>query len=305
MNETSPIWLLGAPFSGSAWVAGCLHQHPQLYALPQLDLLLADTIGDALKVFELGQGTHGQGLRRAVAWLMYQRQDDQGIRLANAWLAERAEWSCKQLIELFAQSVAPRRLVIPDDDAALRPVAYLRIQAISPQPQILHLTRHPWSQGVLLHQWSREHVFIPLDYKDHSFIPPQVEPQLPWFAANQNLLNWRAQWPATQSAQLRSEDFENHSHEAAVRLCQWLDIQNDPAVLEAMRDPRDWVFAQPGPTLAPAGLDAEAQARFSDRTLALAEQQRLDAALPWRADGQGFADATLALADTLGYAQRV
>ena len=131
MNETSPIWLLGAPFSGSAWVAGCLHQHPQLYALPQLDLLLADTIGDALKVFELGQGTHGQGLRRAVAWLMYQRQDDQGIRLANAWLAERAEWSCKQLIELFAQTVAPRRLVIPDDDAALAPRTVAKLLVIN------------------------------------------------------------------------------------------------------------------------------------------------------------------------------
>lgn len=304
MNLSSPIWLLSAPFSGSAWTAGCLHQHPQLFALPQLDLLLADTVGDALKVFELGQGTHGQGLRRAVAYLIFERQDDRGITQANNWLTQRADWTCKRLIEELAQAVAPRRLVIPDDDAALRPVAYKRLVEISPTPTLLHLTRHPWSHGVLLHQWSREHVFIPLDYKDHSFIPPLVEPQLPWFAANQNLMTWRRQWPERQSLQLRSEDVESGESHVWQTLCQWLDIDSSTDIAQAMSHPQNWLFAHPGPTLAPAGLDAEAQTKFSGKTLALADQLRLDAVLPWRTDGQGFDAQVLELAGQLGYAQR-
>lgn len=304
MNTPSPIWLLGAPFSGHAWAAGCLHQHPQLYALPQLDVLLADTIGDALKVFQLSQGTHGHGLRRAIAWLLYERNDNRGISQADAWLEQHADWSCAQLIEHLAEIVAPRRLVIPDDDAALRPLAWRRIRSIDATPMLLHLSRHPFSQGALLHQWSNEHVFVPLDYKDHSFIPPQTEPQLPWFAANRNLLNWRAQLPPAQSLQLRSEALESDESTAWSALCQWLNIEQSHAIEQAMLNPLSWPFAQPGPSLAPAGLDAEAHAKFSTETLAQAGSPRLDGALPWRTDGQGFNPQVRALAEELGYAQR-
>lgn len=304
MSTPSPIWLLSAPFSGSAWAAGCLHQHPQLFALPQLDLLLADTVGDALKVFELSQGTHGQGLRRTIAALQFDRHDNRGINQANTWLAEHADWTCAQLLEHLARIVAPRRLVIPDDDAALRAIAWRRIHKISATPMLLHLTRHPWSQGTLLYQWASEHVFVPLDYKDHSFIPPQTEPQLPWFAANRNLLNWRAQMPAKQSLQMRSEDVENNHPAIWSGLCAWLNIEHSSAIEHAMFNPASWPFAQPGPSLAPAGLGAEAHAKFSHETLNAAEQMRLDGALPWRADGQGFNPEVRALAEQFGYAQR-
>ena len=304
MSAPSPIWLLSAPFSGNAWAAGCLHQHPQLFALPQLDMLLADTVGDALKVFELSQGTHGHGLRRTIAWLLFEGNDNRAIGQADSWLARHAQWSCGQLIDYLAELVAPCRLIIPDDDAALRPIAWRRLRTISSTPVMVHLTRHPWSQGTLLHQWSCEHVFVPLDYRDHSFIPPQTEPQLPWFAANNNLLNWRKQLSPEQSLLLHSEDIESDDAGVWSRLCEWLKIEHSGAIEQAMCTPASWPFAQPGPSLAPAGLDAEGHAKFSRATLKQAEQTRLDGPLPWRADGQAFAPEVRALAQQLGYAQR-
>lgn len=302
MAETpAPIFILAAPFSGASWLAGVLGQHPQLYALPQIFPLMADSVGELLEVFGLSQLGHGDGLRRAIAELECGGQNDAQIAAADHWLDARRDWPVAQLLAALAAAAAPRRLVIPDAEAPLRPQELRRLAAAVPDARWLHLTRHPWTQGCRFGAWLAERLFVPVDFRDHAVQPPVPEPQLPWLRANRNLDLARAALLPGQGRRLASEDFEQDFDAAIAALCDGLALPHDAWLRAAMARPEDWRFAAPGPASAPGGLEAEVWAEFAPSVEALAESPQLQGSLPWRHDGTLFAPEILALADSYGY----
>ncbi len=302
MNTSpEPLWLLAAPFSGVAWLAASLGRHPDFFVTPELDLLLADNIADALSIFSIGQGTQGHGLLRAVAWLEFQRDDDAGIRLAQKWLQARRGWSTPEMLNYLAAAVAPRRLVIPERDATLRPIALARLQAALPQSKVLHLVRHPWEQGVLLHAWAMERLYVSVDFKDFAQNPPQLEPQLPWLRANKNIAALARRLPGSQYFCVQAEQVENDPGTAFAAICAWLGVPLSAQALAAMQRPEEWRFSQLGPDLAPGGLEPEAFEQWSSKTLRLASAGSLDKPLPWRVDGDSFSPQVRDVARQAGY----
>lgn len=300
IEAPQPLWILSAPFSGLSWATATLGRHPDLFATPELDLLLADSVGDLLDIFAISQGTQGHGLLRLLAWLEFQRQDDVGIQLAQSWLEERRDWSSTRLLQSLREAVYPRRLVVPERDATLRPMALLRLQRALPELRVLHLTRHPWEQGVLLHAWAMEHLYVSIDFRDFAQNPPQIDPQLPWLRANENIEHFCERLHHSQYQRLRAEQLEGDSDASLRALCEWLDLPADAAALAAMQQPQLWRFSQPGPDLASGGLEAEAHQPWSSQTLQRAAQPQFEN-LPWRADGAGFAPQVLACAERYGY----
>lgn len=298
----APLWLLAAPFSGVSWLAASLGRHPDLFVTPELDLLLADTLADALDIFAIGQGTQGHGLLRLVAWLEFQQQDDAGIRQAQAWLEERREWTSAALLHYLMKAVAPRRLVIPERDATLRPMALIRLQRALPQSQILHLVRHPWEQGVLLHAWATERLYVSVDFRDYAQDPALIEPQLPWLRANQNIENLCSRLGEGRSLRICAEQLEQAPADVMEPLCEWLGCSADASALAAMQQPERWRFSAWGPDLAPGGLEAEAFEQWSAASLALLASGNRQGPLPWRTDGAGFAPQVRACAQRYGYA---
>lgn len=300
-SAAAPVWILAAPFSGASWLASCLGCHPQLYATPELNLLMADTVGELLDIFDIGQGAHAHGLLRTIAELEFGGQTDFGVVQARAWLDAHRALRSGELAMWLAEKVAPRRLVTPDSEAALRPMNLRRLLAQMPGSSIVHLVRHPWEQGCLLAAWARERLFVPPDFKDHAFRPPQVDPQIPWLRANANLDRLRATWPANRWRLEHSEAIEQDAASTLAGLCQWLGIVDDEAAQAAMRQPEAWTYAGHGPGNAAFGLEAELTEPFSDRTLQLAAVVRLTRALPWRDDGALFDAQVRRLAQAFGY----
>lgn len=295
-----PLFVLAAPFSGSSWLAGVLGQHPQLYALPQLFAFTAETVGELLDVFGLSQADHGDGLRRAVAQLMFGAQSEATIAQADAWLAERAALSVKVLIDLLAAAAAPRRLVIPDSEAALRPMELRRLLAAYPDAAVVHLVRHPWVQGCHLASWLQARLFVPVDYRDHGFNPPAAEPQIPWLRANANL-EQALRASSVRSHRLGTEALDSHFAYCLTTLCEWLALDTTATALGGLQHPERWPFAQPGPASARGGLEAEVWDAPDPAAEALAATPHLEGPLPWRADGAGFDPQVIALAQRYGY----
>lgn len=296
-----PLWLLAAPFSGVAWLAASLGRHPDFFVTPELDLLLADNIADALNIFSIGQGTQGHGLLRTVAWLEFQREDDTGIQQAQKWLEARREWTTPEMLNYLVEAVAPRRLVIPERDATLRPIALVRLQVALPQSRVLHLIRHPWEQGVLLHAWAMERLYVSGDFKDFAQNPPQLEPQLPWLRANKNVAALGRRLPEPHYFCIQAEQVENAPESAFAAICAWLGVPLGAEALAAMQEPAGWRFSQLGPDLAPGGLEPEAFEPWSLKTLRLASSGGLDKPLPWRVDGAGFSPQVREYAQQAGY----
>ncbi len=300
--RTPPVWLLAAPFSGVSWLAACLGRHPQLFVTPELDLLLADNVADLLDIFAIGQGTQGQGLLRTIASIEGQRDDDAGVRQAQQWLETRRDWSTADLLQHLATAVAPRTLAIPERDATLRPMALVRLQRLTPQAQVVHLTRHPWEQGVLLEAWARERLYVPVDFKDFAQHPPQIEPQLPWLRANANIAALCERLPTDQWRRIQAEALEQAPVATLTSLAAWLQLRVTAADQQAMQQPAQWPFARPGPLLAPGGAEPEAFEPWSPQVRRLAAAVSLERPLPWRRDGQGFSAAVCDWAQRFGYA---
>lgn len=294
-----PVYLLAAPCSGASVLAGVLGQHPALYAVPELNLFLADTVGELLDVFDLGQGGHSHGLLRALAQLDFGGQTDEGVATARDWLEARRAAPTSEVLQHLSARVAPKRLVVPDAESPLRPMDLQRIAAATPRIECIHLLRHPWSQGVLLHASSQGKLFVPQDYKDHSLRPPLLDPQICWLRAEHNLRAlFSVQAPLLH---LRGEALDEDFDAAARLLCDALGISSDSASLAAMRNADHWVFAGHGPRSAPYGLEPEALETFAAETLDLAAATSLTAALPWRPDGKSFAAEVQSQACASGY----
>ncbi len=299
MNTPAPVYLLAAPFSGASVLAGVLAQHPALYAVPELNLFLADTVGELLDLFDRGQGGHAHGLLRALAQLDSGGQTDVGIEATRAWLEARHAEPVDSVLQHLAARVAPRRLIVPDAESALRPMDLQRLRNAAPRIECIHLLRHPWSQGVLLHAWACEQLFVPQDYKDHALRPPLLDPQIPWLRAEHNLQNLFAQRPPL--LHLCGETLDDDFDVAARQLCEALGIGCDAETLTLMRDADHWLFAGNGPRSAPYGLEPEAMEPFSAAALDLAAASSLTAPLPWRPDGQTFAIEVQQHARRCGY----
>lgn len=296
----TPVYLLAAPFSGASVLAGVLGQHPDVVAVPELNLFLADTVGELLDIFDMGQGGHSHGLLRALAQLDFGGQTDEGIAQARAWLDARRAASTSKVLQHLVERVAPKRLVVPDAESALRPMDLQRLAAATPRIECIHLLRHPWSQGVLLHAWSQGKLFVPQDYKDHAVKPPLLDPQICWLRAEHNLQGLFAQRPPL--LHLKGETLDDDFDAAARPLCETLGIRTDASALAAMRDANHWLFRGHGPRSAPYGLEPEALETFTAATLDLAAATSLSAALLWRPDGKSFAAEVQAQARRSGYA---
>lgn len=296
-----PVFILAAPFCGASWLAAMLGCHPQLYALPQLHLFMADTVGELLDIFELGQGGHADGLLRAVAELEFGGQSDATVTQAREWLREHAALRGGELLALFAARVAPRRLVIAEADSPLRPHDLRRMQRQVPAARLLHLRRHPWSQGCVLAAYLRERLFVPRDYRDHAVQPARIDPQIPWLRANLNIERLLAAVPEGATSSLRSESLDENPTASLSTICRWLGIESTNAELAAMQRPDEWPFAGYGPRLAPYGLEEEVLENLPGHAVALAQHPTLNESLPWLDPSAPFAAEVIELAQRYGY----
>lgn len=304
MSDSVPACLiLAAPFSGAPVLAAMLGRHPDLFALPELNLGLAPTVNELLHLYAYSQSPIADGLLRSIASLQFNRQDDTGIADARAWLSERPDWTVAQVLQELATRAAPRGLVLYDADSVLRPIELLRlVDAVHTAP-IIHLVRHPWSQGVVAADRLADHLYLPPDFKDHSLSPPGLDPQLAWLRANRNIERWVTAARAGQVLRLHWEKLIGHPEEMLGELCVGLGLRFDDEIAAAMTQYEDWKFWGYGPQAAPYGLDAEALEAIADPVLDLAfGAPTLVEALPWRQDGVGFAPEVFTLATGFGYA---
>lgn len=298
----APIVILAAPFCGSSWLAGVLSALPEVYAAPQLCAFMADELGELLEIFAVSQDEHGDGLHRTIADLYFGGQGDAEIDAAHGWLLARAAQPVTAILDEIAAKVAPRRLLLPETEAPLRPMELRRLGQWRDDTQYVHLVRHPWSQGCRFAGWLQDRLFVPVDFRDFSRFPPLPDPQIAWLRANQNLENFfAARSAATSVLRIGSEAFDDDFAAALTILARSLALPADAPARAQQHDPADWRYAARGPDRAPGGLEADVRGEWPDDAERLARAPQIDAPLPWRPDGRGFADEVLKLAARYGY----
>jgi hypothetical protein len=316
-----PLVVLGAPRSFTSVIGAMLGRHPQLYGLPETHLFCCETLAEWWQ--RAAEATHSMthGLLRTVAELYFGGQTEATVRRASGWLRRRLHLGTGALLDVLAERVSPL-ILMEKSPSMVYQVEYMRrAQALFPQARFIHLVRHPRAHGesVLKYvEWearawtaNRGGPLPPHHWVLHlcSFPPPPdageagegtPDPQWGWYALNRNIADFLEGVPAAQVYRVRGEHLLTEPDTALPALASWLGLRDDPEAVEEMKHPERSPFACYGPRGARYGND---QIFLQDPVLrpTRAKPLSLEGALPWRADGGGFAPEVRRLAQEFGY----
>src|SRR5262249_39350135 len=102
--------VLGPPRSFTTVVSAMLGQHPELYGLPELHLLSAETMAEWSQQCTQATFNMDHGLLRVVAQVYFGEQTAMSVKRAAGWLDRRSHFTTALLLEELADRVRPRRL---------------------------------------------------------------------------------------------------------------------------------------------------------------------------------------------------
>ena len=293
-----------------------LGQHPQLYAIPEAHLFVAETLQEWWDTCAKTSFNMSHGLVRAVSELFYGEQNETTVQLAHAWLRRRLPFTSGYIIELLAERVYPRALVEKSPSVIFHPESMQHAARMFPLARFIHLVEHPRRhgeavvaaiKGAVAHhpnrvpQWLRQLACFSAAHTDESSQEhAELDPQQAWLALNKNIGDFLEALPETQKLRVRTEDVLRDPDAVLASITEWLAIQSDGEAIDAMKHPERSPYARFGPEGARYG-DNAAFLRSPSLPEPPAELDDLDTPFSWRDDGGGFSPEVRALARAFGY----
>lgn len=315
-SEPRLILMLGAPRSFTTIVSNMLGQHPDMYALPETNLFSAADLAGWWQRSTQVQFRMTDGLRRAVAQILFGAQTDETVQRAAAWLWRRSSCTTAYILELLIEKLAPQT-VIEKSPSTVHSEDWLR-RAIEmfPRAKFLHLVRHPrgYSDSVIkqLKKWdgrSRQAPSWLINLASYQKNPTAgrrfdfsgTDPQKSWYALNMMIARFLLRIPEKQKLRIRGEDVLTNTDKVLPQICTWAGLSADKRAVDAMKHPERSPYAFIGPPSAPMGNDhlflEDPYLRPARARLGLS----LEGPLSWNPDGKGFAIETKELARQFGY----
>ncbi len=318
-----PVLILASREAGGSRLAALLGAHPEFAEAPHLNVLAFPEIWQLRKYAQIPRDVHIHGLWRFLAQVLVREQSMQAVQAARRWLGRREEENAAAIHADLRSLVAPHRLVdysplVAQDAAAIR-----RALAAVPEASVIHLVRHPVSQGRALRYPVWQTMMASLEYWadracdqpamdvfeigehfiDWSSTPVVYDPQFAWHrvqkAAKEVAGEAGGQWIT-----LRDEDLDADPAGETTRLLARLGAANDPKTVAAMLSSPPGLYASAGPFEAPFGTDFEMFERgVAEAFGAPKEEATGDSAAPlsWRGDGEALLPPVVALARDFGY----
>lgn len=294
-----PLFILAPPRSFTSVACAMLGQHPQMYGLPELNLFMAETLGEMWGFY--AQRRFGRdGILRAVAELHTGEQTVQTIMLAQRWVQIRLSCDTGSVFKEIVEKANGSILVDKSPITVLRAEYLYRMRQTFPRARFIHLLRHPRATGESVLKTFGNTMMLRLSSFDYSTDPPTIDPQKAWYMMHVNILTFLKGIPEDQWIRIRGEDLLSDPDYHLPELAAWLGIRTDKAALEEMKHPERSPFASFGPPNARFGGDPHF---LSDPVLrrSNAKPQSLDGPLAWREDGRGFSPEVKELAQQFGY----
>lgn len=293
-----PLFILCPGRSFSSVVSAMIGQHPQCYGLPELSIFVADTLGEALDAYSASGRRALPGLRRTIAELHYGTQTEETVDLAVAWMEANRQMTPRQVMDHIQDLVGDRILVEKSPANVIQAHCLNRVVDAYPSAHFLQLLRHPRSRGLSHQKAMRQQALMRLK----SMLGGELDYEAKWTDTHVMIHDLGRQLPPGQMMRIIGEDLLRESRFWLPQICEWLDIRDDEAAIEAMLHPEESPYSVPGPANAPHGTNSgflENPTLDFDR-LARMETPTLDAPMDW-APERGFSAETRRLAAFYGY----
>ena len=282
------VFVLSPPRCGSTLTRVLLGGHPGLFAPPELQMLLFDTLADRTALFEGGRlAFYLEGAVRAVMEAEALDFSDASTVIGDL---ERSGASTLDLYRRLQEAVAPALLVDKTASYVLDKAAMHRAEREFEEPFYIHLVRNPVSMIASFVETRQDQVFF---LYEHGFTVRQLA-ELVWLVGNRNVLNFLGGIPGDRQIRLHYEDLVARPAEELERLCGAMGLEFVPAMAAAydrtsrrMTDP-----ARPGSVMV-GDLKFHQRARIEQGSAVDPDKEALIGPL---------GELTRALAAELGYA---
>jgi hypothetical protein len=226
-KNPSAIFILAPARSGTTLLRVILAGHPQLFSPQELHLLSHATMDE--RRFVISQRLQGGRLNAAIQALMTAR----GCSPVEAETCIRKQEESKLPVAEFYRElqsqISPRRLVDKTPVYAWHRQVLARAEVLFDQPLYIHLLRHPC--GMI-----RSYEEMRLDQMSLVRRPAGVSlaefAEALWLISHQNILEFLADIPRSRQLRLMFERLVEQPQEAVEKLCQFLDLEYHPGMLE-------------------------------------------------------------------------
>ncbi len=290
----SPLIILCPMRSFSSVVCAVLGQHPMTYGLPEVNLFIAETVDELMRMHaSRAHGAHG--LLRTLAQIHDGEQTEETVTAAKIWLDQRRKWTTKQVFDHICEAVAPKMCVDKTPRTVLSAQYIERAYEMYPDANFLHLTRHPRSTGKsLINNLKRNEEW------GGTFDADRIDPENIWLRAHNNVVDFAMTLPEGQCLRIQGEELLTDPDLYLPQIADWLGLDSGPEAIESMLHPENSPFACYGPEEAKMGNDPEFLESPAFRR-AVVKAPSLDGPLDWAEDRE-FSKETRKLARELGYA---
>ena len=289
-----PLFILCPGRSFSSVVCAVIGQHPDAFGLPEVHLFAERKVGDLLDldtpIFGLVGATNG--LKRAVAELVFNEQSFESVERATKWCEERRHNTGAEFFRELCER-AGDRLVVDKSPTNTHTDGVERLYKAFPNAKFLHLSRHPRAMCRSQHKaYAQRKGARGLKKFDHENY---------WLTRHQSILKFSKRLDPGQYMFLHGEWFFEFPELFLTQICEWLDLSTAPEAIEQMMHPELSPFAKLGPDNAKYGNNLG----FIDSPhlrVGKIPSETIDGPLEWVTDREAyFSDQTRSLAYQLGY----
>jgi hypothetical protein len=273
-EPTSEILFILAPPRSFSWrFCAVLGQHPQMYALPEMHLFSARTVGEWWD--QCAKATFGMadGSLRAIAEILFGEQTEQAVESAKGWMKRRAHFTTAMVLEVLAKELHPRVPVEKSPSIVYSVDSMCLAYRMFPEAKFLHLVRHPRahcdsvneaidalkkSGSLIGRHWLLELANYPqlLPSEFTSGDPCVLDAQRGWYALNMNICTFLECVPKKQQIRVRAEDFLNEPDNTLFRILRWMGLRANSRCIQQMRHPERSRYLGLGPSNARFGNDS-------------------------------------------------
>ncbi len=222
-QPVAPVFLLSAPRSGSTLLRVMLAGHSKLFCPPELHLLPFDDLAARASLLAGPASFLGEGLPRALVELK-SCPPGEAVGLVNSWIEERR--TTPEVYRSLA-SLAGGRLVIDKSPSYGENLDALKRSRIwFPDAKYILLVRHPLA---VMESFVRNRF-------DKLLQRPGTDPwnaaEEVWLRTNRNLVAFRESLPPDRWVEVRYEDLVAAPQVIATRLCEFLGVPFEAALLK-------------------------------------------------------------------------
>jgi acyl transferase domain-containing protein len=247
-NETSrnpsAVFILSPPRTGSTLLRVMLAGHPRLFAPPELNLLLFNTLGERKKALMGAAASHLQGTIRAIMEIK-KCSAEQAQEIMER--LENQDMNTKEFYRQLQEWLGDRWLVDKSPGYSNDLETLKRAEQYFRDPLYIHLTRHPYGM-IRSYDEAKMDLLLGERLTDLLHLTRREIAEVNWTNSEYNILEFLKQVPRERQLLIKFEDLAANPEDTSKNICRFLHLEFHPGMIQPYEEKKkrmtDGVYSQ-------------------------------------------------------------